>query len=239
MKVKKKRTKGIEVLFEDNHLIAVNKPSGMLVQGDKTGDKPISDRAKEYLVKKYDKTGEAFIGVPHRIDRPTSGVLLLAKTSKALSRLNKMFQDREIKKTYWAVSKNKPPNEKGKLTHYLVRNPSKNKSIAHQHEVKDAKKAELNYTISLVLERYFLLEIEPITGRHHQIRSQLSAINCSIKGDLKYGFHRSNKDASIHLHARAIEFIHPVKKEPIKIIAPAPQTDPIWSFCNQQFIDRG
>ena len=237
--MRKKRTKGLEVIFEDNHLLAVNKPSGILVQGDKTGDQPISEQAKEYLIRQYEKTGEAFIGVPHRIDRPTSGVLLLAKTSKALSRLNKMFQEREIKKTYWAVCRNKPSNQKGNLIHYLVRNPAKNKSIAHHQEVKNSKKAELNYSVLLELERYYLLEIEPITGRHHQIRSQLSAINCPIKGDLKYGFHRSNKDASIHLHARSIELIHPVKKEPIKIIAPAPTKDPIWSYSNKHFINLG
>lgn len=228
----------IDVLFEDNHLLAVNKPSGMLVQGDKTGDAPISELAKQYLIKKYQKKGEAYIGVPHRIDRPTSGLLLLTKTSKALSRMNKLFQDRQVKKTYWAVCRNSPKKSEGKLVHFLKRNQQKNKSAAFDNELKDAKRAELDYRILLTLDHYVLLEVKPITGRHHQIRAQLSAIGCPIKGDLKYGFHRSNKDASIHLHARSIEFIHPVKNELLKISAPGPKKDPIWSYCNQKVNDQ-
>ena len=223
----------IEVLFEDNHLIAVNKPSGVLVQGDKTGDKPLSEAVKEYLIKKYNKTGEAYLGVPHRIDRPTSGLVLFAKTSKALVRLNAMFQGKEIQKTYWAVVQGVPKPENGKLVHFLLRNPQKNKSLAYTNEVKDSKRAELNYRLLLKLNHYALLEVAPITGRHHQIRSQLSAIGCPIKGDVKYGFNRTNKDASIHLHARAVELVHPVKKEKLKIIAPPPIKDPVWKVCMQ------
>lgn len=218
----------MQVLFEDNHLIAVNKPSGILVQGDKTGDLPLSEMVKSYLVKKYNKSGEAFLGVPHRIDRPTSGLLLFAKTSKALVRLNKMFQEKEIQKTYWAIVKNKPRNREEELSHYLLRNPSKNKSVAHLKEVKGSKKAELRYQLKLSLDRYHLLEIYPKTGRHHQIRSQLSAINCPIKGDVKYGFDRTNSDASIHLHARSLVLIHPVSKTKLKVTAPLPRKDAVW-----------
>ncbi len=218
----------LQILYEDNHLIAVNKPSGILVQGDKTGDVPLSEMVKLYLVNRYKKEGEAYLGVPHRIDRPTSGLLLFAKTSKALVRLNKLFQDKEIQKTYWAVVKNKPRSNKESLSHYLLRNPKKNKSVAHAKEVKGSKKAELSYVVKMSLERYFLLEVYPKTGRHHQIRSQLSAINCPIKGDVKYGFDRTNADASIHLHARSIELIHPVSKEKLKITAPPPKKDAVW-----------
>jgi len=218
----------LEVLFEDNHLIAVNKPSGVLVQGDKTGDEPLSDKVKHFLAKKYNKPGEAYLGVPHRIDRPTSGLVLLAKTSKALVRLNKMFQEKQIAKTYWAVVKNKPKPEEATLVHFLKRDPKKNKSFAHLKEVNDSKQAELTYRLILSLDNYHLLVVYPKTGRHHQIRSQLSAIGCPIKGDLKYGFDRSNSDASIHLHARSIEFVHPVSQEKIKISAPPPSAEPVW-----------
>jgi 23S rRNA pseudouridine1911/1915/1917 synthase len=228
----------LEVLYEDNHLIAVNKPSGMLVQGDKTGDAPISELAKEYLVKKYNKAGEAFLGVPHRIDRPTSGLLLLAKTSKALVRLNNMFQQKEIKKTYWAVVGNRPAEESAVLKHYLLRNPQKNKSTAFKKEQAGSKLAELSYQLILSLDHYHLLEVYPKTGRHHQIRSQLAAIDCPIKGDVKYGFNRTNKDASIHLHARSISFMHPVKKEPITISAPPPGKDPVWKACMRELSAR-
>lgn len=221
-------TPRLDIIFEDNHLIAVNKPSGMLVQGDKTGDIPLVDLVKSYLVEKYQKSGEAYIGLPHRIDRPTSGLVLMAKTSKALTRLNKLFQEKKIEKTYWAMVKNKPENHQDTLVHWLVRNPKQNKSVAHLKEVKDAKLAELSYKLLTSLDFYHLLEIYPKTGRHHQIRSQLSAIGSAIKGDLKYGFDRSNKDASIHLHARAISFIHPVQKEKITIIAKPPTKDPVW-----------
>lgn len=224
-------SKALSILFEDNHLLAVNKPSGMLTQGDKTGDTPLNELAKQFLVKKYNKTGDAYLGVPHRIDRPTSGLVLLAKTSKALVRLNKMFQEKEIQKTYWAVVKNKPAKNEDTLIHYLVRDTKKNKSTAHQKEVKNAKKAELSYKLILSLDNYHLLEIYPKTGRHHQIRSQLAAIGCPIKGDVKYGFDRTNSDASIHLHARSIIFFHPVNKERQKISAPPPSKDAVWKAC--------
>ncbi len=222
-----------QVLFEDNHLLAVSKPSGMLTQGDRTRDKPLNELAKELLKEKYKKPGDVYLGVPHRIDRPTSGLVLLAKTSKALVRLNKMFQEKQIQKTYWAVVKNKPQNSEGTLVHFLVRNPEKNKSTAHDNEVKGSKRAELSYRMKLSLDNYHLLEVYPKTGRHHQIRSQLSAIGSPIKGDVKYGFDRTNSDASIHLHARSIEFIHPVSKEKQKISAPAPKSDAVWKACSK------
>jgi 23S rRNA pseudouridine1911/1915/1917 synthase len=199
-----------QVIFEDNHLLAVNKPSGMLSQGDRTKDAPISELAKQYIKEKYKKPGEVYLGLPHRIDRPTSGLLLLAKTSKALARLNKMFQDKEIQKTYWAVVKNRPEKDEDTLVHFLVRNSERNKSTAHKKEIEGSKRAELSYKVKLSLDNYHLLEIYPKTGRHHQIRSQLAAIGSPIKGDIKYGFDRTNSDASIHLHARSIAFIHPV-----------------------------
>lgn len=222
------RTDKLEVLYEDNHLIAVNKPAGVLVQGDRTGDVPISEQVKLFLKEKYNKAGEAFIGVPHRIDRPTSGLLLLAKTSKALSRLNKMFQDKSIQKTYWAMVKHAPPRASGTLENFLERNQQKNKSFVVKKASDKSKLASLTYITLLELEHYYLLEIKPLTGRHHQIRVQLSHLNCPIKGDVKYGYSRTNDDASIHLHARKLNFIHPVKKEPIEIIAPCPRKDGLW-----------
>ncbi|MEQ8625671.1 MAG: RluA family pseudouridine synthase [Vicingaceae bacterium] len=218
----------LDVIFEDNHLIAVNKPSGLLVQGDKTGDTPLVDLVKAYLVEKYQKSGEAYLGLPHRIDRPTSGLVIMAKTSKALARMNKLFQEKKIMKTYWAMVKNIPPKNEDTIVHWLLRNPKQNKSVSHQKEITGSKKAELSYKLLTSLDNYHLLEIYPKTGRHHQIRSQLSAIGCPIKGDLKYGFDRSNKDASIHLHARSITFIHPVQKEEVTIIAKAPTKDVVW-----------
>lgn len=220
----------LQVLFEDNHIIVVNKRPGDIVQGDKTGDTPLSEVVKEYIRVKYDKPGNVYLGVVHRLDRPTSGIVLFSKTSKALPRLNKLFKDKEAKKTYWAVVKNAPPQTEGILIHFLKRNPKQNKSIAHIKEVPESKKAILEYRILKKLDNYYLLEIDLQTGRHHQIRSQLSSIGCAIKGDLKYGFDRSNKDASIHLHARRLSFIHPVKKELIEIIAPPPR-EPIWDAC--------
>lgn len=218
----------LQVLFEDNHIIAINKRPGDIVQGDKTGDTPLSEIVKAYIKDKYDKPGNVYLGVPHRLDRPTSGIVLFAKTSKALPRLNKLFANKEAQKTYWAVVKNKPLKEKETLTHWLKRNPKQNKSVAHNKEIDGSKKASLTYMVSKKLDNYFLLEIDLHTGRHHQIRSQLAAIGCPIKGDLKYGFNRSNKDASIHLHARSLSFIHPVKKEPVNIVAPPPLEDAIW-----------
>lgn len=217
-----------EILYEDNHLIAVNKRAGDIVQGDKTGDKPLSELVKEYIKHSYNKPGEVYLGLPHRIDRPVSGVVLLAKTSKALSRINKMFQEKEIRKTYWAIVKNKPVKKEDIITHFLKKNQAKNKSTAYSSKYKDAKEARLKYKLLYKLDHYYLLEINPYTGRHHQIRVQLSAMGCPIKGDVKYGFNRTNPDASIHLHARKIEFIHPVKKEPLSIVAPPPN-EVLWN----------
>ncbi len=220
--------KNLRVLYEDNHIIVVNKRPGDIVQGDKTGDKPLSEVVKSYLKEKYNKPGNVYLGVVHRLDRPTSGIVLFARTSKALPRLNKLFQEKEAKKTYWAMVKKRPPNNEDRLVHFLKRNSKQNKSYAHTKEVPDSKKAILEYMILKELDNYFLLKIILETGRHHQIRSQLSAIGCPIKGDLKYGFDRSNKDASIHLHARELKFMHPVKKEEIHILAPAPEKDALW-----------
>ncbi len=220
----------LQVLFEDNHLIVINKRVGDIVQGDKTGDDPLSEVVKQYLKEKHNKPGNVYLGVVHRLDRPTSGIVLFSKTSKALPRLNKMFAQGETKKVYWAVVKNAPPQESGTLTHWLVRNPKQNKSYAHEKEVSDSKKAVLDYNIIKKLDNYFLLEIDLKTGRHHQIRAQLATIGCTIKGDLKYGADRSNKDGGIHLHARSLEIMHPVQKEPMPFLAPPPE-DPIWNAC--------
>ncbi|OFY84389.1 MAG: RNA pseudouridine synthase [Bacteroidetes bacterium RIFCSPLOWO2_12_FULL_35_15] len=218
----------LEILYEDNHIIAVNKRPSDIVQGDKTGDTPLSDFVKQYVKEKYDKPGDVFIGTVHRIDRPVSGIVLFARTSKALARLNAMFQSKEIQKTYWAVVKNRPEKESGKLIHYLIKNEAKNMSRAFEKETPGALRSELDYELICSLDNYHLLEVKPQTGRHHQIRVQLSKIGCPIKGDLKYGFDRSNKDKSIHLHARKIEFIHPIKKENIVIVAPPPN-DVLWN----------
>lgn len=220
----------LQVLFEDNHLIVINKRPGDIVQGDKTGDLPLSETVKGYIKKKYDKPGNVYLGVVHRLDRPTSGIVVFAKTSKALPRLNKMFAEKDAKKTYWAVVKNCPESPEKRLVHYMKRNTKQNKSYAHSNEVSESKKAILSYRTIKKLDRYYLLEVDLETGRHHQIRSQLTAIGCPIKGDLKYGFDRSNADGSIHLHARKLRLMHPVKKEPIEIIAPPPN-DPIWNAC--------
>ena len=221
----------LQVIYEDNHIIAINKRVGDIVQGDKTGDTPLSEVVKQYIAKKYDKPGAVYLGVVHRLDRPTSGIVVFARTSKALSRLNKLFSERKTQKTYWAVVKNSPPKPSDTLVHYLKRNSKQNKSYANKNEIPDSKKGILEYNMIKKLDRYFLLEIDLKTGRHHQIRSQLSAIGCPIKGDLKYGFDRSNKNGGIHLHSRKLVFIHPVKKEEISIIAPTPK-DPVWSACN-------
>lgn len=218
----------LQVLYEDNHIIAVNKRVGDIVQGDKTGDKPLSDVVKEYIKDKYEKPGEVFLGVVHRLDRPTTGLVLFARTSKALTRLNDLFKNRETQKTYWAVVKNKPPKQHDTLVHFLKRNEKSNTSKAHIKEVPDSKKASLDYTIIKGLTNYFVLEINLHTGRHHQIRAQLAAIGCAIKGDLKYGADRSNPDGGIHLHARKLVFTHPVSKETIAITAPVPN-DPVWA----------
>ena len=220
----------LQVLFEDNHIVIVNKRSGDITQGDKTGDKPLSDVVKEYIKKKYDKAGNVFLGVVHRLDRPTSGVIIFARTSKALERLNKMLRDKIISKTYWAVIKNHPEKEKNTLINYLKKNPKNNKSSVYTKEIDGSKKAISHYNVIKKLDNYSLVEIDLETGRHHQIRAQLSFIGFPIKGDLKYGFNRSNKDGSIHLHARKIEFVHPVTKEQISVIAPTPQ-EVIWNAC--------
>ncbi|MBU2976201.1 RluA family pseudouridine synthase [Zobellia sp. B3R18] len=222
--------KNLLVLSEDNHLIAINKRPGDIVQGDKTGDMPLSEVVKLYIKEKYNKPGNVYLGVAHRLDRPTSGIVVFSKTSKALPRLNKLFAEKEAKKTYWAIVKNAPSKSQDTLTHWLKRNPKQNKSYAHSKEVPDSKKAVLEYKVIKKLDRYFLLEIDLHTGRHHQIRAQLAAIGCPIKGDLKYGFDRSNPNASIHLHARKLKFVHPVKKEALEIVAPPPN-DPVWNAC--------
>ena len=220
----------LQVLYEDNHIIIVNKKVGDIVQGDKTGDTPLSEIVKEYIKEKFNKPGAVFLGVVHRLDRPTSGIILFARTSKALERLNKMFRDKKISKTYWAVVKNLPTKKKDTLTHFLKKNPKNNKSTVYNKEIQGSKKAILHYSIFKSLDNYHLLEIDLETGRHHQIRAQLSYINSPIKGDLKYGFDRSNKNGGIHLHARKIQFLHPVKKEEIILEAPVPN-DVIWKAC--------
>ena len=218
----------LQILHEDNHIIVINKRVGDLVQGDKTGDKPLSEVVKEYIKDKYNKPGEVFLGVIHRLDRPTTGIVLFARTSKALTRMNALFSNRETQKTYWAIVKNKPENSEDILVHYLKRNEKNNTSKAHSNEVHESKIASLDYKIMASLQNYYGLEINLHTGRHHQIRAQLAAIGSPIKGDLKYGFDRSNPDGGIHLHARKLVFIHPVSKENIEITAPAPN-DTIWN----------
>ena len=220
----------LEVLFEDNHLIAINKRAGDLVQGDQTGDTPLGEVVKAYLKEKYDKPGAVFLGVIHRLDRPTSGIVVFARTSKALSRMNALFKEKQVQKTYWAVVQNPPPSQSERLIHWLERNPKQNKSYAFGQGARNRKKAVLTYRMLKSLDRYFLMEIELETGRHHQIRAQLAAIGCPIKGDLKYGFPRSNPDGSIHLHARRLEFVHPVARSPVSILAPPPE-DPLWNDC--------
>ncbi len=218
----------LQILHEDNHLIVVNKRVGDIAQGDTSGDKPLPEIVKEYLKEKYNKPGEVFLGVVHRLDRPTSGIVVFAKTSKALTRMNELFSSRETQKTYWAVVKNKPPKDEDTLVHFIKRNQQNNTSKAHTKEVPESKKASLDYKIIATLNTYYVLEVALHTGRHHQIRAQLQAIGCPIKGDLKYGFDRSNPDGGIHLHARNLAFIHPVSKEKINLIAPLPD-DVIWN----------
>ena len=235
----------MEVVYEDNHIIIVNKQSGEIVQGDKTGDTPLSDIVKQYLKEKYQKPGNVFLGVAHRLDRPVSGLVVFARTSKALTRLNAMFANNEVHKTYWAIVEKRLPlgDDSSRsasheaaaastgllLTHWLVRNEQQNKSYAYDREVPRSKKAQLRYRVIGVGERYDLLEVQLLTGRHHQIRCQLSAVGCPIKGDLKYGARRSNPDGSISLLSRRVEFVHPVSKEHICVEAPLPQ-DPLWQL---------
>jgi len=220
----------LQVIYEDNHIIVVNKRAGDIVQGDKTGDKPLSDVVKGFIADKYNKPGKVYLGTVHRLDRPTTGLVIFSKTSKALPRLNKLFVSKEISKTYWALVKNKPEKEANTLIHWLKKNPKNNKSTAYIKEIPESKKAILHYKTIKKLDNYYLLEVNLETGRHHQIRAQLSSIGCPIKGDLKYGFDRSNKDASISLHARNIKFTHPVSLDDLNITAPLPN-DPIWDAC--------
>ncbi len=218
----------LQVLFEDNHIIAINKRCGDIVQGDKTGDKPLSEIVKSFLKTKYSKPGNVYLGIPHRLDRPTSGVVMFAKTSKSLSRLNKIFKDGKVQKYYWAVTKNNPEKQEDTLIHWLRKNERTNKSTYFKKETLKAKKAVLHYRVLKKLERYFIIEIELVTGRHHQIRCQLSAMGCPVRGDLKYGYDRSNNDGGIDLHAKKIIFEHPVNGKKIIIDAPVRETK-IWN----------
>ena len=220
------------ILYEDNHIIIVNKLPSQIVQGDKTGDIPLSDLVKDYIKKKYNKSGEVFLGVVHRLDRPVSGAVIFARTSKSLTRINLLIKNREIQKTYWAVVKNRPPKESDTLVNYLRRDEARNKSFITGENTKNAQQASLSYTLIASSDNYHLLQIDLHTGRHHQIRSQLSGIGCPIKGDLKYGFPRSNSDGSIHLHARKIDFKHPVSQIQVSILA-EPPNDPIWNYFTQ------
>ena len=220
-----------QILYEDNHIIIINKKVGQLVQGDKTGDQSLLELLKDFIKERDHKPGNVYLGLVHRIDRPTSGLVIYAKTSKALSRLTQMVKNREIKKTYWAVVPKEMIPQSQTLTHYLKKNEKNNKAIIYSHETEGAKKAILSYNIIKTLDNYMLLEVDLQTGRHHQIRAQLSKIGIPIKGDLKYGAPRSNPDGGISLHARMLEFIHPVSKELIKITAPIPQNDAIWKAC--------
>ena len=215
------------VVYEDNHIIVVNKTASEIVQADKTGDTPLSKTVKQYLKEKYQKPGNVFLGVTHRLDRPVSGLVIFAKTSKALTRLNEMFRAGEVKKTYWAVVKNAPKESEGELVHFLVRNEKQNKSYAYDKEVPNSKKAVLDYRLIGRSDNYYLLEVDLKTGRHHQIRCQLAKMGCPIKGDLKYGSPRSNPDGSICLHARRVRFVHPVSKELIELKAPLPEGN-LW-----------
>lgn len=228
----------MQVIFEDNHIIAINKTGNEIVQGDKTGDTPLSELVKAYIKAKYNKPGDVFLGVPHRLDRPTSGVVLFARTSKALTRLNELFKQKDaIKKTYWAVVDQQPNPTEGTLHHWVLRNTQQNKSYASESEKPGSQEAWLNFRLLGKSDKYYLLEIDLLTGRHHQIRAQLAAIGCKIKGDMKYGFPRSNPDGGIHLHARKIEFLHPVSKEPIAITAPVPD-DALWKYFEQLLEER-
>lgn len=222
----------LQVLFEDNHLIAVNKPAGVLVQGDETGDVPLSEIVKQYIKKRYKKAGDVFLGVIHRIDRPVSGVVIFARTSKGLTRMNDLFKNREVQKTYWAITDERPKEFSGHLTHYLFKDKDRNvtKAYQSQNRNKAAKKSELDYELLSSLKSHHLLEVKPITGRSHQIRVQLSRIDCPIKGDLKYGAKVGNRNKSIHLHSRMLSFIHPVKKKYVQIIAKPPKKDQIWQL---------
>ncbi len=217
----------MQIVYEDNHIIIVAKASGEIVQGDKTGDEPLSEMVKQYIKEKYQKPGAVFLGVVHRLDRPVSGLVVFARTSKALTRLNNMFRDGEVHKTYWAIVQQPPQQEEGQLEHWLVRNEKQNKSYAYNHEVPHSKKAVLRYRLIGTSERYYLLEVQLMTGRHHQIRCQLAAMGCPIRGDLKYGARRSNPDGSISLLAHRVSFVHPVSKDLLEVESPLP-SDTLW-----------
>ena len=219
---------GLLVLHEDNHLIAVKKEPGSIVQSDKTGDETLAEEVKAYIKRKYKKPGDVFLGIVHRLDRPVGGVIVFARTSKALTRMNELFREKKISKTYWAIVEEKPPREDGQLVNWLKKNQEKNRSRAYDIEVKDSKKAELTYRLMGRSKHYYYIEVHPKTGRHHQIRVQLAHLGCKIKGDVKYGAKRTNKDGSIHLFARSLSFIHPVKKEKL-IIRSNPPMDPLWN----------
>ena len=219
---------GLLVLYEDNHLIAVKKEPGSIVQSDKTGDETLAEEVKAYIKRKYKKPGDVFLGIVHRLDRPVGGVIVFARTSKALTRMNELFREKKISKTYWAIVEEKPPREDAQLVNWLKKNQEKNRSRAYDTEVKDSKKAELTYRLMGRSKHYYYIEVHPKTGRHHQIRVQLAHLGCKIKGDVKYGAKRTNKDGSIHLFARSLSFIHPVKKEKL-IIRSNPPMDPLWN----------
>ena len=229
-------TQKIKVLYEDNHLIAVHKPAGWLVQGDATGDKPLSDFVKEYIKKKFNKSGDVYLGIIHRLDRPVSGLVIFARTSKALTRMNEIFRERAVKKTYYAIVGERPKEIEGHLTHYLIKNKEKNRTSASiSQRSKDARKSDLDYTLLASIANHHLLEVRPSTGRPHQIRVQLAKIGCTIRGDLKYGSTHRNRDGSIHLHGYKLEFIHPVKKEPLVITCYLPK-EQLWDKFNN-FVD--
>jgi len=228
------RPNGFHVEYEDNHLIVVNKESGVLVQGDSTGDTPLSEIVKQYLKDKYNKPGNVFCGVLHRLDRPVSGLVVLAKTSKGLTKMNEVFRRREVHKTYWAITKRRPKEMAGKLTHWLKKDPAKNKTKTFDKPRADAQKAELSYKILGSLKNHWLIEVHPLTGRSHQIRAQFAAVGCPIKGDIKYGYAEPNPDASIHLHARKLSFEHPIKREPVSLTGSLPEEE-FW----QQFLALG
>jgi 23S rRNA pseudouridine1911/1915/1917 synthase len=227
--------KDLEVIYEDNHYIAINKPAGMLVQGDETGDKPLSEYVKDYIKEKKNKTGDVFLGVIHRLDRPVSGTVIFARTTKGLTRLNEMFKNREVKKVYFAITPDRPDPLSGHLTHFLFKDKERNVTKAYdsQNRNKAAKQSELDYKLLSSIGKHHLIKVEPISGRSHQIRVQLSRINCPIEGDIKYGSNNKNRDGSIHLHGRSLEFIHPVKKHRVFIQAEPPKKDQIWRMFNQ------
>lgn len=228
--------KAFDVIYEDNHIIVVNKASGILVQGDKTGDEPLSELVREYIRIKYKKPGNVFCGVVHRIDRPVSGLVILARTSKGLERMTKLFQEKKISKTYYALVENRPEQEEGRLIHWLVKDTRKNFTHAHEREVKNSKISDLAYKLTGKVSQQYLLEVKPGSGRPHQIRAQLAKMGCPIKGDVKYGFPNKNKDGNIHLHAHKLVFTHPIRKEPLTLTAPLPK-DQVWQQVKQLVSD--